>query len=520
MKNPSKVKEEPIENLTTLLKRSAEKFSDKTALFFENKKISYRDLYETSLRFAKGLENLGIKKGDKVAVFLQNSPEFIISYFAIINIKAICIPINNMLKEEELSFILRDSNTRLIITSTSFLDTVNLAKSNSPHLKYTIIIDGLIPDTFNFYEIIERSLFSKKQGISIDSDDVASILYTSGTTGNPKGAMLTHKNFLSNVKSCAPSIYASDGDNFICILPMFHSFAFTVCILLPLSTGASITIIEHLMPFRRVIRNVIKKKVTVFIGIPSIFNILVHMQIPSIFTSRVLKLIDPLRLAISGAAALPAEVLKASEDKFKVPLLEGYGLTETSPVVSLNPIRGKRKPSSVGLPIKGVDVKVVDKEGRDLPCNEIGELLVKGDNVMKGYLNNDAATKETIKNRWLYTGDIAKIDKDGYIYIVDRKKDMINVRGLNVYPAEIEKILQKHPQIKETAVIGVKDRFKGEVPKAYIILKETGTLSQHDVIKYLREHLALYKIPKFVEFKEIFPRTATGKVLKRALREK
>jgi long-chain acyl-CoA synthetase len=263
---------------------------------------------------------------------------------------------------------------------------------------------------------------------------------------------------------------------------------------------------------------VIKKQVTIFTGIPSIFNVLAHMEIPHVFTSRILKLIDPLRLCISGAAALPKEVLAAFEDKFKVPLLEGYGLTETSPVATLNPLKGKRKPGSIGLPIPGVEVKVVDEKDNVLACSKPGELLVKGDNVMKGYFNKDEATHETIKNGWLYTGDIAKIDEEGYVYIVDRKKDMINVRGLNVYPAEIESVLLKHPKIKEAAVVGVQDRFKGVVPKAFIVLQDNEVMASMEVIKYLRENLALFKIPKFVEFRQALPKTATGKITKAQLR--
>jgi len=511
------MKDTSAENLLMMFKKSAERFSDKTALFFSDKKISYKELYQMSQGLSQGLKNLGIKKGDKVAIFLHNTPEFVASYFAIISIEAVCVPVNNMLKEAELGFILKDSKARLIISSIAYLDIINLAKIGAPDLKYTISIDGLAPDTFNFYEIIERSVL-KKEDIFINPDETASILYTSGTTGNPKGAMLTHRNFISNIKSCISSIDVSEKDNFICVLPMFHSFAFTVCILLPFSTGASITVVEHLRPFRRVVRNVIKKKITVFVGIPSIFNVLAHMEIPRVFTSRVLKLIDPLRLCISGAAALPAEVLKAFEDKFRVPLLEGYGLTEASPVVSFNPVHGVRKPGSVGLPVEGVKVKVVDDRSNDLGCEKIGELLVKGDNIMKGYFNRETETLEVIKDRWLYTGDIAKIDKAGYIYILDRKKDMINVRGLNVYPAEIENVLMKHPKIKEAAVVGIPDKFKGEVPKAFIVLKEDEVLAGSEVIGYLRKNLALFKIPKFVEFTKALPRTATGKVLKRQLK--
>ncbi len=508
-----------IENLAQMLERSAEKFCDDTALFFVDKKISYKELYRQSERLAQGLRNLGVKKNDRVALFLYNCPEFVISFFAIIKAGAICVTINNMLKEHEVDFILRDCGAKIIITAVIYLEIINSIRKKYPdYLKEAIIIDGLIPDTLNFYEVIERSIL-KKEEVFLDKDDVASIIYTSGTTGNPKGAMLTHGNFLSNVKSCVTAIEAEEKDNFICLLPMFHSFALTVCVLIPLSAGASITIIEHLMPFRRIIRNVIKKKVTVFVGIPSIFNVLAHMHIPAVFTSRILKMIDPLRLCISGAAALPVEVLEAFEEKFKVSLIEGYGLTESSPVVSLNPMQGIKKPGSVGLQIDGVEVKVVDDRGDNQITNQKGELLVKGPNVMKGYFKNDTATEQTIKDSWLYTGDIARIDEDGYIYIVDRKKDMIHVRGLNVYPAEIEKVLLKNPRIKEAAVVGVKDRFKGEVPRAFLVLKENETLTAQEVIKYLRDNLAGFKIPKFVEFRESLPKTATGKILKRELKK-
>jgi long-chain acyl-CoA synthetase len=507
-----------MKNLVQMLRASAARFPVKFALIFCDKKITYKELDQMSDRLAQGLLNLGVKKNDRIAMLLQNCPEFVIGYFAIIKTSAICVPINNMLKEHEIDFILSDSESNIIITSIMHLDKINAIKNKVYGLKQIILIDGLTADTLNLYDIIERSgSGTGRREATLDEDDTASILYTSGTTGDPKGAMLTHKNFLSNVGSCVLAINADEKDNFICLLPMFHSFAFTVCILIPLSVGAGIIIIEHLMPFRRVIRNVIKKKVTIFVGIPSIFNILAHMHIPAIFTSRVLRLIDPLRLCISGAAALPVEVLRAFEEKFKMPLLEGYGLTEASPVVSLNPMHGRRKPGSVGFPLKDVEVKIVGDKDNGLPLDQIGELLVKGQNVMKGYYRNEQATKETIKDGWLYTGDIAKIDREGYVYIVDRKKDMINVRGLNVYPAEIEKFLLNHPKIKEVAVVGVPDKFKGEVPKAFIVLKSNEIFSSEELIKYLRDNLAVFKIPKYVEFRTDLPKTATGKILKRQL---
>jgi len=510
------MKRESPKNLIEMLNSSAAVNPEKIAMYFMDKKITYKELSFASDRFAQGLKNLGIKKDNKVAVFLSNSPEFITAYFGIIKAGSMVVPINNMFKQEETEFILGDANATVVVTSLVYLDIIRPIKEKLKNLKYIILVDGIIPDTLNFYEIIERTTLKLKQG-KIDKESIASILYTSGTTGQPKGAILTHNNLLSNCSACVQAIEAKKTDNFICLLPMFHSFAWTVCVLMPLHAGASITIIDSLRPFRKVVRNIVKKKVTVFAAIPSIYHVLAHIHIPPVFTSRILKMIDPLRICISGAAALSLEVLREFEQKFKVPLLEGYGLTEASPVVSLNPMRGIKKAGSVGLPLEGVETKVVDKQDRQLSSGEIGELLVKGPNVMKGYFNNDQATAQTLKDNWLYTGDLSKIDQDGYIYIVDRKKDMINVRGLNVYPAEIERVLLRHPKIKEAAVIAVADRFKGEVPKAFVVLKEGQQLSRPEIIRYLRKNLAMFKIPKFIEFREGLPKTATGKVAKRQI---
>jgi long-chain acyl-CoA synthetase len=510
------IKKQLPENLIEVLDSSAALHPEKTAMYFMDKEVSYKQLSSASGRFAQGLINLGIKNGNNVAIFLSNCPEFVIAYFGIIKAGSTVVPINNMFKQEEAEFILKDAAVSAIITSLAYLDIIRPLKAKLKGLSHIILVDGITSDTLNFYEIIERTT-AKLKPLKIDKQSIASVLYTSGTTGQPKGAMLTHGNFLSNCAACIQAIRVKNIDNFICLLPMFHSFAWTVCVLMPIYAQASITIVDSLRPFRKLVRNVIKKKVSIFVGIPSIYHLLAHMHIPPVFTSRILKLIDPLRLCISGAAALPPEVLRSFEEKFKVPLLEGYGLTEASPVVSLNPMKGIRKPGSVGLPIQGVEVRWVDEQGKDLPAGEIGELLVKGPNVMKGYLNNIQATRETLKDDWLYTGDLSKIDQDGYIHIVDRKKDMINVRGLNVYPAEIEKTLLRHPMIKEAAVVKVTDRFKGEVPKAFVVLKEKDGLYVSEIIRYLRQHLALFKIPKIVEFREDLPKTATGKIAKRQI---
>jgi long-chain acyl-CoA synthetase len=267
-----------------------------------------------------------------------------------------------------------------------------------------------------------------------------------------------------------------------------------------------------------VIRNIIRNRITIFIGIPPIYNVLSNIPVPRILVSRLLRILNPLRVCVSGAASLPVEVLKKFETKFRIPLLEGYGLSEASPVVSINPLE-KRKPGSVGLPIPEVEVKIVDDNGNLLPPDKEGELLVKGENVMKGYYKLPEETKETIKKSWLYTGDIAKIDGDGYIYIVDRKKDMIIVRGLNVYPREIEEILYLKAGIAEAAVIGIKDELRGEFPKAYVALKQGEKITEAELIRFLRERLASYKIPRIIEFRKSLPKTPTGKILKRVLKD-
>ncbi len=498
--------ENPPKNLGEVLEKSAERFPEKAALYFDEHRLTYESLNRYSERFAQGLLNLGVNN-QKVAIFLQNSPEFIVAYFGINKAGSVAVPINTMFKQEEAEFILRDSGASAIVTSLTLLKNINPIKEKLGDLKYIILTDALVPGTINFDELIERSII-KDVRPSVSKDDIAAVLYTSGTTGHPKGAMLTNANLISNVLSCISAIEVSHNDNVVCFLPMFHSFAWTVCVLMPVTLGASITIVDSLRPFRKLIRNVIKKKVTIFVGIPSIYHILSQMQIPAVFTQRILKMIDPLRFCISGAAALPVDVQNKFQEKFKVPLLEGYGLTEASPVVSLNPLRGKQRPGSVGKALKNIEVKT----------DKTGELLVKGPNVMRGYLNNPQETAEAINDGWLYTGDIARIDEEGYIYIIDRKKDMVNVRGLNVYPREVENVLLSHPLIKEAAVVRSFDKNKGEVPRAFIVLKEgVQNLSAQEIVHFCRGHLADFKIPKNIEFVGTLPKNSLGKVLKREL---
>ncbi|MBI5144699.1 MAG: long-chain fatty acid--CoA ligase [Candidatus Omnitrophica bacterium] len=504
-------------NLPELLNQSAARYPKQTAIVFGQKKINYKTLEEITNQIACGLIGLGIQKQDKVALFLDNCPEFIISYFAVLKAGAVVVPINYMFKIEEAKFILQDSGAMALITSRAYVEMAEELRLRLDSLKYIISTSKTKMDVLDF-QGLKRNETESLTKVSPKPHELAVILYTSGTTGHPKGAMLTHYNLISNATDSANAIKVTSRDTFICILPLFHSFAATVCMNLPLLRGAKIVIMKSVRPFKRVIRAIRKNRVSIFVGVPSIYNILSNIKLPRIFNSPLIKLFNPLKLCISGAAALPAETFKDFEKKFRIPLVEGYGLTEASPVVTLNPLKGPRKAGSIGIILsKNIELKIVDEGGNTLSPGEIGELLVKGPNVMPGYYKQEEANRETLKNGWLYTGDMAKFDQDGYCFIVGRKKEMVNVRGLNVYPREIEEVLYQNPKVKEAAVIGIADEHTGEVPKGFVVLKEGEAATEHELVQYLRDRLAPYKIPKYIEFRDNLPKNTTGKILKRLL---
>jgi len=506
------------ENLAQMLDNSTEKFANRDVIIFGQRKIKYKELKSLSDNIACGLLELGIKKGERVAILLNNCPEFIICYFGIIKMGAVAVTINHMLTIDETKFILEDSGSSALITSEVFKDMARQLNLRLDSLQHIVTTSKTYDEFINlksWYGLPARSLRYE----TIKPDDVAVILYTSGTTGHPKGAMLTHSNLISNARAAARAIKTNHKDSFICFLPLFHSFAATVCMLMPIIVGARIVVMRSVRPFKRFIRAIRRNKVSIFVGIPSIYNILSEIKLPFLLNTIFIRLFNPIRLCISGAASLPKQTLSKFEARFRVALIEGYGLTEASPIVSLNPIKGRRIPGSIGLPLEDIKIRIVDKQGRDLDIGGAGELLVKGSNVMKGYFRLKEATQQTLNDGWLYTGDIAKIDEDGYLYIVGRMKDMVNVRGLNVYPREIEEILYQHPKVKEAAIIGIQDPHKGEVPKGFVVLKDGEHAQERELISFLRGKIAPYKIPHRIEFRDSLPKNTTGKILKRLLRE-
>jgi len=489
-------------NLSTAWLRSAQENSSKTAVFWGDDELSYARLLGQSCWVATHLKNqLSIKRGDRVGLWLKNCPQFISVLYGTLLAGAVVVPINNFLKPDEVAHILQDAGVNILITESSTEESVTRLRSMFPNLQ-VLLVESIPAET------VPQGI--AWDGVEAQRQDLAVLIYTSGTTGRPKGAMLTHDNLLSNVESCRIMLQAVSFDRIAVLLPMFHSFMLTVGILLPLLIGGSVLLIKSVHPPKAIFGEIFDRQATLLPAIPPLFRALAGAAVPENC---------PLRLCVSGAAPLPLEILKEFNAKFSFPLLEGYGLSEASPVVSINPIPGPWKAGSIGTPIPGVEMSVQDDAGTFLPHGVVGEICVRGTNVMTGYWNQAEESAKVLKNGWLLTGDIGYGDSEGYYFITDRKKDMLLVNGINVYPREIEEILYQFPGIKEASVVGQPDSRKGEQPIAFVSAIEGTTLNEKTITDFLRERLANYKIPRHIHVLTVLPRNATGKILKTQLRE-
>lgn len=545
------------QNLYEMLSDVANQRFGCTAIFDDKQKIKYGELKSSVDKAAMYLQAIGVKFGDKVGMAVVNSQEFIIAYLAVTAIGAVAVPMNTFLKSEEFSYILNDCGAEILFASSQLAK--ELAPLNELKQIQKIIWIGEVPKSlqvariepkqnldeeygesvylapalqqeggidaqyFSLQGVNERNinftdLLSHKYSLSISKtpeiDDLVHIIYTSGTTGKPKGAMISYKNIFSNVQGAHNRFIVRSSDRFIVFLPMFHSFTLTAMILLPMFVGASMVLIKSVFPFSNVLKQTLLKRVTVFLGIPAIYTAIGKAKIPWYF-----RWFNRIRLFISGAAPLAKQTIDDFKVKFPhARLVEGYGLSECSPVVAAN-LYDKQKSLSVGPALEGYEVKIVNDEMIEVGTGEIGEIIVKGDCVMQGYFGMPNITDETIINGWLKTGDLGKVDDEGFIYIVDRKKDLIISKGINIYPREIEEVLYKLEEVEAAAVIGIKDEHADEEVAAFIQLKDGMDLDEKQVRDYLKKHLANFKIPKSIYFAEQLPRNATGKVLKRVLKE-
>jgi long-chain acyl-CoA synthetase len=527
--------------LYSLLTDSAKLHPSNPCIHYQGQSFNYSQVDEISSRFASALVSLGVKKGDRVAVFMPNIPQLVFSYFGILKAGGIVVMCNPIYKERELEYQLNDSGAEVVVATRTVVKGLDLFQSLEAcrgrlHLKHVIatsLTDYLPPlkkrlaglvgvknipraDTKDFVKLVQSSPPTTGNAVVDPVNDIAVLQYTGGTTGVAKGAMLTHYNLVSNASLGDRLFPVTEKDISLCALPLFHIYGMTVTMNIPIAVGASIVLLPS-FHVDEVMKTIQKMKVTIFSGAPAMYIAINSKPNAKSFNLR------SVRACMSGGSALPPAVRKKFMELTGGNLVEGYGLSETSPVTHVNPLTGGVvKDGSIGPPFSETDAAIVDLEDRDkvLPVGEVGELAVKGPQVMKGYWNQEAETKAVLKEGWFLTGDIARMDEDGYFYIVDRKKDMINVGGFKVYPREVEDLLFEHPDIKEAGVVGIPDEFSGEVVKAFVVLKDPSKkLSEQEVIDFCLKRIAKFKAPKRVEFVQELPKTLIGKVLRRKLRE-
>ena len=489
-------------NLASVLTDSAQRDPDHVALRLDDMEVSYGLLDEGSARLAAVLADRGMEPGDRVGIMLPNVPYFAVCYYGVLRSGGVVVPMNVLLKRREVAFYLGDSGAKLMFAWEGFADD---AKAGAEEAGAECIV--VKPGEF---EELLAGIEPRREVVDRASDDTAVILYTSGTTGTPKGAELTHDNLKTNCEITRDMFGIGDDVVTLGALPLFHSFGQTCSMNATLAAGGTLSLIPRFDP-GKALEIIERDKVNLFQGVPTMYSALLHQEGRDKFDT------STLELCVSGGSAMPVELMRGFEDAFKCKILEGYGLSESSPVASFNRPDRERKPGSIGIPIEGVDMKVVDDDGNDIAQGEVGEILIRGHNVMKGYWNKPDATGETLVDGWLHTGDMAKIDEDGYFFIVDRKKDLIIRGGYNVYPREIEEVLYEHPAVREAAVIGVKDDSLGEEIGAAVALKDGEDVSAQELREFVKEQVAAYKYPRRVWFVDDLPKGPTGKILKREI---
>jgi long-chain acyl-CoA synthetase len=506
-------------NLAALLRRSAAKHATKQALVLGDAALDYGTLDARARQFAGALRGLGIEPGQHVALLLPNVPHFTVAYFGAHYAATPVVPLNVLLTRDEIAWHLDDSDAVALVVWEGFYEEARAAFDRVPACKHLIVARadpgdlGAPEDALNLTALLggARSVSSLP---ATSPDDTAVILYTSGTTGRPKGAELTHFNLFYNAEYSGTKLLPLDEKTVgLVTLPLFHSFGQTVLQNAGLMRGATLVLLPRFDP-AAALGLMQKHRVTLFAGVPTMYFALLHHPGADRFD------LSSLQLCVSGGAAMPVEVMRAFDAKYGVNILEGYGLSETSPVASFNVLDRPKKPGSIGLPIEFVEFELVDDHGA--PVDAIGtpgEICIQGPNVMKGYYKRPEATREVMRGGWFHTGDIATRDADGYYFIVDRKKDMVIRGGFNVYPREIEEVLYAHPAVAEAAVIGIPDPRLGEEVKAVVALRAGQAATTDELIAYCRQRLAAYKCPRVVDIVDALPKGPTGKILKRLLRQ-
>jgi len=489
-------------NLASVLTDTAQRAGERTAIKLDDVEVTYQQLDEGSARVAGMLAGMGIEPGDRVGIMLPNVPYFALAYYGVLRAGGVVVPMNVLLKGRETAFYLQDPEARALIAWGDFEEAAR-AGADEAGAELVLVRPGE-------FEKVLAGAEPRTEVVDRDEQDTAVILYTSGTTGKPKGAELTHANLLRNAQVIVNLSSITEDDVLLGALPLFHSFGQTCGLNGGMLAGATLSMIPRFDP-AKALEIIQRDGVTIFQGVPTMYTAMLNLDGKERFD------VSTLRLCVSGGSAMPIEVLKGFEEAFGCKVLEGYGLSETSPVASFNHPDRERKPGTIGTPVEGVEMKVVDDDGHDVAQGEVGEIVIKGHNVMKGYWNREEATAEAIKDGWFFTGDMGRIDEDGYFAIVDRKKEFFIRGGYNVYPREIEEVLYEHEAVQEAAVVGVPDASMGEEVAAVVVLKPGASVDEAALRDFVKGEVAGYKYPRRIHFVDELPKGPTGKILKREI---
>ena len=503
-------------SLKLMLEETAGRYGRKTAIVFGDRRLSYAEIDEASNKVANTLIRMGVNKGDRVAMLLPNSPEFVIIYFGIVKAGSIAVPLDTKYKVDELASLFDNCQPKVLVAESPTLEPLVPALPRFKSIKHVIDLGSKYEGQFLSYRDIMATSSAQRIEVEPGPEDIATISYTGGPTNRPRGVMLSHQRLVTEAAMSADGFQQTDKDIIMLFaLPMLHLFGLTAVLLASVYKGSTVVIVPGTgLSISILMATIEKEKGTMFLGVPYIFALVVDIA----EKEGVKNDLSSLRLCSSGGAPLSIDIIRRFKQHYGFDLIDIWGLTEAICHVTCPPIDGTGKLGSVGKALPGWEVKIVDDNGRELLLNQPGEIIVRGP-IMKGYYNNPQATAEAIKDGWLYTGDIGRVDEDGYLFLSGRKKETIIVKGQNIYPSDIEDVLYTHPKVAEAAVVGIPDELRGEVVRAVISLKEGEVTTEEEIRRFCRKHMADYKVPKQVIFIDSLPKTATGKIRKEDLRD-
>ena len=501
-------------NLRLMLEETARRYPDKVAVKLDNCKLSYSELDETSNKVANALLKMGLNKGDRVAILLSNIPEYAAIYFGIVKTGAVAIPLDTRYTVSELSSLFGNSQPRVVVSESPTLEAIVAALPQFESVEQVIDVGSTYSGHFPTYQEIMANSSARRVEVEVVDKDTAHIAYTSGSTGHPKGVVLPHGNLVAHAAISANGFQQTENDIFLLFaLPLYHAFGLEVILISSVFKGSTVVILPGLS-ISSLMETIEKERVTVLMGVPYTFGLVVNWA----EREGVKHDISSLRYGVSGGSALSTDIARRFKQYLNRDLVQIWGLTEAMAQNTCQALDGSDKPGSAGKALPGWEVKIVDESGRELPPNEPGEVVLKGP-FMSGYYNNPQATAETIKDGWLYTGDIGRLDEDGELFILDRKKDVIIVKGQNIHPVDIEDVLSSHPSVAEAAVVGIEDELRGERVKAFVGLRDGQMATERELKEFCRGQLAVYKVPKEIVFMDSLPRTAIGKIRKEDLKQ-